>query len=117
VTISGLQGQGGIGKTALALVLANKLAKDYADAQIDLDLRGTSPTPLAPADVMAHVIWAFQPTTKLPDEDAQLAALYRSVLQGKRVLLLLDNARDAAQVEPLLPPAGCLLLVTSRADK
>src|SRR5208283_1697260 len=63
---------------------------------------------------MAFVIRAFQPEAKLPEKEQELAGIYQSVLHGKRVLLLTDNARDAAQVRPLIPPAGCVLLVTSR---
>jgi tetratricopeptide (TPR) repeat protein len=57
---------------------------------------------------------SFEPRAILPKEGEALAGLYRSILHGKRALLLLDNAKDAAQVEPLIPPAGCALLVTSR---
>ena len=113
VAISGLRGMGGIGKTALALKLAEELAQDYPDAQICLDLRGTS-QPLPPAKAMEHVIRAFHPDAKLPEEESQIAALYQSVLSGKRVLLLMDNARDSKQLENLVPPAGNFLLVTSR---
>ena len=108
-----LRGQAGIGKTALALVLAHALAPRYPDAQIYHDLLGTT-TPLPPAAVMAHVIRAFKPVEQLPAGDAGLAAAYRSVLHGQRALLLYDNAASAEQVLPLVPPAGCLLLVTSR---
>ncbi len=111
--IVGLRGPAGIGKTALALVLAQALAPQYPEAQIYLDLLGTT-TPLAPGAVMAHVIRAFKPVEQLPSGEAGLAAAYHSVLHGQRALLLFDNAWDAGQVAPLLPPAGCLLLVTSR---
>jgi tetratricopeptide (TPR) repeat protein len=114
VTISGLRGMGGIGKTALALKLADELRERYPDAQIYLDLKGTSEKPLATAEAMAHVVRAYHPTAKLPDEEAELAGLYRSVLDGQRALLLMDNAANAAQVGPLAPPASCVLLVTSR---
>lgn len=114
VTISGVRGMGGIGKTALALKLAQELTPDYPDAQIYLDLQGVSKHPLSPAQAMGHVIRAFHPDARLPESEADLAGLYRSALHGKRSLLLMDNAAEQAQVEPLLSPAGCLLLVTSR---
>ena len=115
VAISGLHGQGGIGKTALALKLAEQLMPRYPDAQFYLDLRGASEQkPLTVAEALAHVIRAYHPTSKLPEDEMQLRALYQSVLHNQRALLLMDNAKDRAQVEPLLPPATCCLLVTSR---
>jgi tetratricopeptide (TPR) repeat protein len=114
VTVSGLRGMGGIGKTALALKLADQLRERYHDAQIYLDLKGTSEKPLTTAEAMAHVVRAYRPTAKPPENEAQLAGLYRSVLDGQRALLLMDNAANAAQVAPLAPPASCVLLVTSR---
>ena len=113
VTISGLQGMSGVGKTALALKLADQLKADYPDAQFYLNLKGVT-QPLSPKEAMAHVIRVWHPTAQLPEKEEDLAPLYRSVLDGKRALLLMDNARDADQVRPLLPPSGCLLVVTSR---
>ncbi len=114
VHISGLQGQGGVGKTALALKLATELAPKYPDAQIYLDLKGVSEKPLTAADAMSHVLRTFHPEAKLPEKEEELRALYLSVLHDKHALLLMDNAKDAAQMKPLIPPPGCSLLVTSR---
>jgi len=63
---------------------------------------------------MEHVIRAWRPEARLPDDGEQLGAIYRSVLEGKRVLLVMDNARGAAQVGPLVPPGSCALLITTR---
>jgi len=112
--IFGLHGMGGVGKTALALELAEEVADQYPDGQIYLDLKGVT-TPLKPAQAMAWVVRSFLPEASLPEDEAEVAAVYRSVLHGKRVLLLMDNAANREQVEPLRPPAGCALLVTSRS--
>jgi tetratricopeptide (TPR) repeat protein len=112
--ISGLQGLGGVGKTALALKLAERIKARCPDAQFYLDLRGSGERPLTPAEAMAHVIRAYHPTAKLPESEAELRPLFFSALHDQRALLVMDNAKDKAQVEPLIPPAGCVLLVTSR---
>src|ERR1041384_2217338 len=114
VTISGLQGMGGIGKTALALKLVELLKPRYPDAQFFLDLKGASTQPLTVAEALAHVVRACHPSAKLPESESELRGLYLSVLEGRRALLLMDNAANAEQVEPLIPPVGCLLLITSR---
>jgi tetratricopeptide (TPR) repeat protein len=114
ITISGLQGMGGVGKTALALKLAEHLKPNYPDAQFYLDLKGASKQPLTAAEALAHVIRAFHPEAKLPEEESRLRGLYLSLLEEKKVLLLMDNAATAAQIEPLIPPPTCILLVTSR---
>jgi tetratricopeptide (TPR) repeat protein len=103
-----------VGKTALALKLAEELTPNFRDAQIYLDLRGVSDKPLTPAEAMAYVIRSFHPEAKLPEKEDELGGVYRSALHGKCALLLMDNAKDAAQMKPLIPPPGCALLVTSR---
>jgi len=112
--IFGLRGAGGIGKTVLALKLAEELKPLYRDAQLYLDLKGVDPQPLTTAQALTHVIRSHHPEARLPESEAELAGLYRSVLNDKRVLLLMDNAASREQVEPLIPPSGSLLLVTSR---
>jgi tetratricopeptide (TPR) repeat protein len=114
-TITGLRGMGGIGKTALALVLADRLKDSFPDGQLFLNMLGTSKNPLMPEEAMAHIIRSYLGfDVKLPADKNGLGGHYRSVLSGKRALILLDNAADRVQVEPLIPPAGSALLITSR---
>ncbi len=112
--ISGVRGMGGIGKTALALVIADRLKAQYPDAQFFIPLRGASESPAKPYAAIQSVIRAYHPTAQLPDDANQITALYRSVLEGQRAIVLLDDACDADQVRPLLPPKSCLVLITTR---
>ncbi|MDH5508175.1 MAG: tetratricopeptide repeat protein [Anaerolineae bacterium] len=112
--ISGLQGMGGIGKTALALVLADELKSDYPDAQLYIDLKGSEATSMSSSQALAQLIRAFHPTNQLPEGEAELQGIYRNALGGQRALILLDNAANGQQVRPLVPPEGSFLLVTSR---
>ncbi len=113
--ISGISGLGGIGKTELALYVAERLRDVYPDAQLVVDMRGTDERPRDPADALAACIRPFlELEQRLPDDLQELTRIYRSVLEGKRALILLDNAFDGAQARPLLPPAGSALLITSR---
>jgi tetratricopeptide (TPR) repeat protein len=114
VAVSGIRGLGGVGKTQLAYATAARLASDFPDAQLLLELRGSRSDPTPVAQALQTVIRAFGTAAPLPDEPAQLQRLYRSLLKGKRALLLLDDAGNVAQVEALLPPPGSALLVTSR---
>ena len=95
-------GMGGSGKTALALHVAHRLANESPDGLLFIELGGTSAGPLSAVEALGRVVLSFEPGARLPDAPDQVARLYRSVLDGKQVLILLDDANDAAQVEPLL---------------
>jgi tetratricopeptide (TPR) repeat protein len=112
--ISGLTGMGGVGKTALGLVVAHKVKDQYPDGQVFIDMKGTT-APITPEEAMRQIILSFEPEADLRGLDEQgIARGYQTVLSEKKVLVFLDNARDAAQVQALLPSDGCGLLVTSR---
>lgn len=109
-----LYGMGGAGKTAIALELAERLTPHYPDAQIYIDLKGNGRRPLSVADAMLHVIRAYSPEAPRPGSGGETAAMYRSTIHGRSAILLLDNAADREQVEPLTPPSGWSLIVVSR---
>lgn len=118
VVIAALIGMAGIGKTALAVHLAHQVADRFPDGQLFVNLHGSGPsgTPVAPVDAVVGFLTALGVSpARIPlDIDGQ-AALYRSLLADRRMLILLDNAYDAEQVRPLLPGSPeCLVLVTSR---
>jgi len=113
-TISAIGGMGGVGKTALAVHVAHQVLERYSDGQIVVEMGGISERPLTPMEAMGRVVHAFQPELRLPDDPTEVAALYRTTLEGRKALLLLDNAANSAQVRPLVVPAGCGLVVTSR---
>ncbi|MEU9338161.1 BTAD domain-containing putative transcriptional regulator [Streptomyces sp. NPDC048290] len=118
VVISAIGGMAGVGKTALAVHWAHEIADRFPDGQLYLNLRGFDPSGavVAPGEAIRTFLDALGvPPKQIPAELAAQAALYRTLLDRRRMLILLDNARDAEQVRPLLPGArGCLVIVTSR---
>ncbi|MEJ3741928.1 BTAD domain-containing putative transcriptional regulator [Actinomycetes bacterium KLBMP 9797] len=115
-TVAGIAGMGGTGKTALAIHVAHRLATSYADGQLHVDLRGAERSPLATADVLALFLRALGVDWRaMPTGAAERTALYRSLMAGRRMLVVLDNAASAEQIRPLLPgAASCAVLITSR---
>ncbi|WP_413803698.1 BTAD domain-containing putative transcriptional regulator [Streptomyces iranensis] len=114
--ISALRGGGGVGKTTLAVHIGHAVRDHYPDGQLYANLLGHSNRPADPEAVLGAFLRALgtAPDT-LPEGIHELAALYRSTLVDRRVLVLLDNAHNAAQIRPLLPgTASCAVLITSR---
>ncbi len=111
-----LTGAGGIGKSALAIRLAHRVAAAYPDGRLFAALRGTTNEPRSPEAVLAGFLRAFGvPSDAIPADVDESACLFRSLVHGRRVLLVLDDAADEAQLRPLLPAGGgCAVLVTSR---
>ncbi|WP_347590951.1 BTAD domain-containing putative transcriptional regulator [Acrocarpospora sp. B8E8] len=110
----GLTGLAGVGKTALALRWAHSASHRFPDGKLFADLRGYGPRPLSPGHALDRFLRALG-VRRVPGDPDERAALLRSVLSGRRVLIVLDNAREAAQVRPLLPGSpGSAVLVTGR---
>jgi len=119
VVITAIGGTGGVGKTALALHWAHKIADRFPDGQLHVNLRGYDPSgpPVTAAEAVRGFLDALAvPSSQIPQSPEAQAALYRTLSADRRMLILLDNARDPAQVRPLLPASpGCLVIVTSRS--
>ena len=118
VTIVAIDGMAGVGKTALAIHAAHRLAEQFPDGQLFIDLHGHTEgyEPRTAGDALAALLRALDVTAQqIPAEVEERAALYRQRLAATRTLVVLDNAASVAQVRPLIPAsAGCLVLVTSR---
>jgi tetratricopeptide (TPR) repeat protein len=118
VVISAIDGMAGVGKTALAVYAAHRMVERFPDGQLFIDLHGFTATvaPVRPAEALDRLLRMLGvPGEQIPAGVDDRAALWRSVLAGRRMLIVLDNAATEAQVAPLLPgAAGCLVLVTSR---
>ncbi|MFJ9179693.1 BTAD domain-containing putative transcriptional regulator [Streptomyces sp. NPDC102360] len=116
MAVSAVAGIGGVGKTTLAVHVAHAARAAFPDGQLYVDLQGTSPRPAEPETVLGSFLRALGVAdSAVPESLEERSALFRSTLDGRRSLILLDNARDAAQVRPLLPgTAGCAALITGR---
>lgn len=115
--VAAVTGDPGIGKSALAVHIAHRVAGDFPDGAMYIDLSGGETRPVDPADALGQLLAGFGvPMTSMPPQTGARSSLLRSLLAGKRVLLVLDNATDAGQVRSLLPGSPtCAVLITSRA--
>ncbi|MGD0701156.1 MAG: tetratricopeptide repeat protein [Trebonia sp.] len=116
--IAAIGGTAGVGKTTLAVHWAHQAAREFPDGQLFIDLRGFDPSgaPVRPMDAVRVLLDALEVRAdRLPQSEEAQLGLYRTLLAGKRMLIILDNARDVTQVRPLLPGAPtCRVIVTSR---
>ncbi|MDH6113837.1 DNA-binding SARP family transcriptional activator [Kitasatospora sp. MAP12-15] len=117
LVLTALDGAGGIGKTALAVHVAHRVRSRFPDGQLQADLHGAGAPPADPSDLLGRFLRGLGVAQDdIPPDFEERAALYRSTLAERRVLILLDNVKDAAQVRPLLPGSGsCAVLITSRS--
>jgi DNA-binding SARP family transcriptional activator/tetratricopeptide (TPR) repeat protein len=117
VPIAVLAGTAGVGKTALAVRWARRVAAAFPDGQLYVNLRGYDPgAPVPPGDALAGFLRALGLAGEdIPAGEDERAAAYRSLLDGRRMLVVLDNAASVEQARPLLPGSpSCLVVVTSR---
>ena len=113
--ICGVDGMAGVGKTELANAAGHRLVERFPDAQLFIPLGTHSPNPRSARQAAEIMLNWFVPTGRPPEDESALRTAYLGVLQGKRCLLILDDAKDDTQVDYLMPPAGCGMIVTSRS--
>ncbi|APU16198.1 MULTISPECIES: helix-turn-helix domain-containing protein [Actinoalloteichus] len=115
-TIVVLFGAPGVGKTTLAVRAGHELAEEFPDARFFVNMRGMDAERLTPGQALGRLLLALGvEQARIPDDTDDRAGLYRSLLHDRRVLLVLDNVGDEAQIRPLLPSGpGCMVLLTSR---
>ncbi len=118
--VCAIGGTAGVGKTALAVYWAHQVSDQFPDGQLYVDLRGfdASGSPVRPHDALHGFLEALGvPSARVPARQDARAGLYRTLLSGRRVLVLLDNAHSAEQVRPLLPAGrGCMVVITGRSQ-
>ncbi|MFC7533069.1 BTAD domain-containing putative transcriptional regulator [Actinoplanes sp. GCM10030250] len=116
ITVGVISGPGGVGKSALAVHVAHRVASSYPDGVLHVDLRGMSPAPASPAEVLGRFLRALDvDPSAVPGSVEERAGQYRSLIAGRKILLVLDDAAGEQQVRPLLPgDPGCGVLITSR---
>jgi DNA-binding SARP family transcriptional activator len=117
-TIVVLHGEGGVGKTCLTVRWAHSVADRFPDGQLFLRLRGYGPAePVSPELALGYMLRSLDiPGAEIPDGEEARTALLRTTLAGRRMLVILDDARSAEQVRPLIPGVGCVVVVTSRSQ-
>ncbi|MFI6099816.1 BTAD domain-containing putative transcriptional regulator [Lentzea sp. NPDC051213] len=111
-----IAGRAGSGKSTLAVRVAHQLAESYPDGQLHAALRGMSDVPVAPGEVLGRFLRALGvDAAKVPEYDDERGELYRTMLAGRRLVIVLDDARDERHVRELLPgTANCVVVITSR---